>query len=65
MNYAWPSLATITEVSKSGTEVPAAKNVSPIKAEFTLNVSPMRVAIHTMINENIDIQIIETKNDKM
>ena len=32
----WPFFATITEVIKSGTEVPAAKKVKPIKAESML-----------------------------
>ena len=44
-----PFFATITEVIKSGTEVPAAKNVSPI-TEVSIPITlPITSAIQTMI----------------
>merc|ERR1712241_466221 len=43
-----PALATITEVSKSGTLVPAANTVSPIMPSGMPRMRPMVVAHHTM-----------------
>merc|ERR1719464_1654511 len=39
-----PIFATITELNKSGTDVPAAKKVSPITSSGTPHASPMRMA---------------------
>ena len=44
-----PFLATITEVIKSGTEVPAAKNVRPIMACGIAISAPITSAIQTMM----------------
>lgn len=54
-----PFLATRIEVTRSGTEVPAAKNVRPITSEGMPKVSPTRVAHQTMRYEKIAIQMIE------
>ena len=43
-----PFLATMTDVSKSGTLVPAAKIVSPIMVELIFQVSPNRVTHQTI-----------------
>ena len=43
-----PLRATSTDVIKSGMDVPAARNVSPIISEGILNVSPTSVAHHTI-----------------
>merc|ERR1719186_877042 len=55
-----PSLATSTEVIRSGTEVPAARKVRPITASLIPMVSPARVAHHTMKYENTAIQTMLT-----
>merc|ERR1712164_91868 len=60
-----PSLATITEVIKSGTDVPAAKHVKPINAESIFQVSPILVAHQTIKYEKNDIHIIDMKNEIM
>lgn len=60
-----PFFATITEVIKSGTEVPAAKNVSPISEESIFQVSPILVAHHTISHENTAIHIIAIRNENM
>ena len=44
-----PFLATITDVIKSGTDVPAAKNVSPIISMGIFATWPITSAIQTMI----------------
>merc|ERR1719219_1024587 len=51
----FPSLATRTEVMRSGTEVPAARKVSPMTASLMLRASPVTVAHHTMKYENTAI----------
>jgi hypothetical protein len=43
-----PWRATITEVSKSGTDVPAARNVSPITASGIPKAQPTSVAHQTI-----------------
>merc|ERR1712029_769984 len=50
-----PLRATITLVIKSGIEVPAAKNVSPITSGGMPKVSPVRVAHHTIKYEKAAI----------
>ena len=61
----WPFLATITDVIRSGTLVPAARKVNPMSAESMLNVSPIRVANQTISQENIEIQVIDIRKEKM
>merc|ERR1719273_2648634 len=57
-----PCFATKTLVIKSGTDVPAAKNVKPMTASGILAVSPNSVAHHTIRYEKIAIQIMLPKN---
>jgi len=46
-----PALATITEVNRSGTEVPAANTVRPITPSGIPAIFPITVAHQTMQNE--------------
>ena len=60
-----PFLATITDVIKSGTLVPAARSVRPIMVESIFQVSPNRVTHQTINQENTAIQRILIMNVKM
>lgn len=55
----WPSRATITLEIKSGTDVPAAKKVTPITSWDNPNKSPMHVMNQTMKKEYTAIQTME------
>lgn len=57
-----PLRATMTEVMRSGIEVPAARNVNPITSGGILTVSPTIVAHHTMRYENAAIHIMLPRN---
>mmetsp|Transcript_77884 Transcript_77884/g.208113 ORF Transcript_77884/g.208113 Transcript_77884/m.208113 type:complete len:338 (-) Transcript_77884:1225-2238(-) len=57
-----PCLATITEESKSGTEVPAASTVSPATATGTPRELDTTVAQSTMQKEKIPIQTMAPRN---
>ncbi|CAH0550382.1 unnamed protein product [Brassicogethes aeneus] len=57
-----PFLATITEVMRSGMEVPAAKNVSPITSGGMRTVSPTMLAHHTIRYEYAAIHMIDPRN---
>lgn len=54
-----PFLATMTEVMRSGTEVPAANSVSPITSGGTYAVAPATFAHHTIRYEKKAIQTID------
>lgn len=57
-----PFLATITDVMRSGTEVPAARSVSPITSGGTWAVAPATFAHHTIRYEKKAIQTIDPIN---
>lgn len=57
-----PFRATMTEVMRSGIDVPAAKKVRPITSGGILAVSPTTLAHHTIKYEYAAIHIIEPKN---
>merc|ERR1719361_1920808 len=59
-----PALATITDVSKSGTLVPAANTVSPIMPSGMPRMRPMVVAHHTMKYEYTPNQQMLDTNEK-
>jgi hypothetical protein len=59
-----PIRATITLDNKSGTDVPAAKNVRPIITEGIPIVFPRVSAQFTMKNENIPIHTMDKTNDR-
>jgi len=48
-----PCLATITDVSRSGTEVPAARNVRPMTASGMPKMQPIIVAHQTIRKEKM------------
>lgn len=57
-----PFRATMTEVMRSGMEVPAARKVRPITSEGMWAVSPTMLAHHTIRYEYIAIHNIEPRN---
>lgn len=57
-----PFRATITDVMRSGIDVPAAKKVSPITSGGILTVSPTMLAHHTIRYEKAAIQMILPRN---
>jgi hypothetical protein len=57
-----PYLATITLESKSGTDVPAAKKVKPMRKLGIPTVVPIVSAQPTMKYEQIPIQMMESRN---
>lgn len=57
-----PFLATMTDVMRSGTEVPAARSVSPITSGGTCAVAPATFAHHTIKYEKKAIQTIDPIN---
>jgi len=57
-----PIRATMTLDNKSGTDVPAAKNVSPITTDGMPIVFPIISAQFTMKNEKIPIHAIDRTN---
>merc|ERR1719242_418810 len=59
-----PALATITDVSKSGTLVPAANTVSPMMPSGMPRMRPMVVAHHTMKYEYTPNQQMLDTNEK-
>ena len=59
-----PMRATITLVSKSGTEVPAARNVNPMIIDGMPKVAPMVSAQSTMKYEYPPIHAMDKINDK-
>mmetsp|Transcript_17543 Transcript_17543/g.35821 ORF Transcript_17543/g.35821 Transcript_17543/m.35821 type:complete len:123 (+) Transcript_17543:610-978(+) len=58
-----PILATMTLDNKSGTEVPAARNVNPITTEGMPMVFPKISAHPTMKYENKPIQMMDRTNE--
>mmetsp|Transcript_111617 Transcript_111617/g.193444 ORF Transcript_111617/g.193444 Transcript_111617/m.193444 type:complete len:214 (-) Transcript_111617:236-877(-) len=62
-----PCRATITEVIRSGTDVPAARTVRPMMCSLRPHVSPMTVANQTIIVvqaaiQQMDMKKLSTKN---
>ena len=59
-----PARATMTEVSRSGMDVPAARNVRPITAGGMPKTSPMVVANQTVKKEKTPIQAMAPRKVK-